>query len=64
MTLKQNKFNVVCGIFKSQKWLKYDALSFFFPDLKMIVATVQVTVSQVMNKSVLNKKATCRSFKN
>lgn len=65
MTLKQNKLIVICGTFKSPKWLKYEALSFLSPDyLKMNVATVPVNISQVMSKSVLNKKATCRSFKN
>jgi len=51
MTVKQNKLNVICGIFKSQKWLKYEALSFFFPDyLKMTVATVPVSVYKPSNE--------------
>lgn len=50
MTLKQYKRNIICGIFKSQKWLKYEALSFFFPDLKMIIATVQVNVYKPSNE--------------
>lgn len=38
-------------MFKSQKWLKCEALSFFFPDyLKMIVATVQANVYKPSNE--------------